>query len=268
MALASAVVFAAAVPSLEADARERQGRGEVKTERGVFKGQGSVHRQDGVRTRTGTITGPHGGQTTVSDTRQIDKAAGTASHDRTRVFKDGSTRTVDADHVKTGAGAWSSTRTVTGRDGDSRTQSADTTITKTDDGRSISSVIETEKRGTILVDRDVSKGDGARQVSSTATFEDGSTRTHARETACAPGEACTRTDVYTGRDGQTVSSVASRTRTEDGFERDRATTFPDGSTRSVAVEGASSEEGRSFTRTVTGRDGETRTQTGEIVITK
>ncbi|MBI1252343.1 MAG: hypothetical protein GC189_12830 [Alphaproteobacteria bacterium] len=247
----------------EADARGRRGSASVQTERGTYQGNASVNRQRGSRTRESTVTGPNGGQTSVRDERTWNREEGTASHDRTRTYPDGSTRSVDADAQRTGEGQWSASRTVTGRNGETRTQTGDFSATRTENGRSVTGDIQTQNAGAVQYQRDVTRQDGARTVNSTATFEDGTQVSRSSTGSCDGQGTCVRDTAVTNRQGQTVTSAESRTRTEDGAVYSRDTTFADGATRQIDRERVGNGDGTgAVNRTVTGRDGETRTQTG------
>lgn len=268
-ALAVALFAAATLSVGVAEARGRMAHGEFQTRRGTAVGDRTVTKERGLRSATSTWTGPGGKSTSMTDTRAVDRAAGTYSHDRQRTFSDGSTRSVDTDVQKTGDGTFSGTRTVTGRNGETRTQTGDFATTKTEDGRSLTGTIQTQNHGEVDYQRDVSHADGVRSVNSSATFEDGTSRTRSTSTSRDPATGVVTTNgTFTNRNGAatTVSNV--RTPTDTGATVNRDITYPDGSTRSVdrttTVTGPGTAD---VTRTVTGRDGETRTQTGTVVVT-
>ncbi|MDX2275355.1 MAG: hypothetical protein NW206_07870 [Hyphomonadaceae bacterium] len=121
--LAATFAVALAAP---ADARVRQVQGSVQTQHGTYHGQATTTRQPGQRTRSATVVGPNGGQTSVYDNRSW--GDGAYSHDRTRNFANGDTRTVDADATRIDQGVWAYDRSVTGRNGETRTQSGTVTI--------------------------------------------------------------------------------------------------------------------------------------------
>jgi hypothetical protein len=104
-----------------AEARERHVSGSWTTHRGVYPGSADVVRTRGFRSRDAQITGPNGGQRTVSDQRTWSRRDGTYSHDRDVNFTDGTSRTVDADANRVSPGTWDYSRTVTGRNGNTRT---------------------------------------------------------------------------------------------------------------------------------------------------
>jgi hypothetical protein len=93
----------------------------MHTQHGTYYGQSTTTRTQGSRARQATATGPNGGQTSLTDQRSW--GGGAYSHDRTRTFANGDTRTVDADAVRTAPGEWNYDRTITGRNGQTRTQS-------------------------------------------------------------------------------------------------------------------------------------------------
>jgi hypothetical protein len=87
-------------------------------------------RTRGFRSRDAQVTGPKGGQRTVSDQRTWSRRDGTYSHDRDVSFADGTSRTVDAGANRVAPGRWDYSRTVTGRNGETRTQDGAIVITK------------------------------------------------------------------------------------------------------------------------------------------
>lgn len=113
-----------------ADARERHVSGSWTTHRGTYTGTADVVRTRGFRSRDAQITGPNGGQRSVSDTRQWSLRDGTYAHDRDVNFADGTSRTVDADATRTAPGTWDFSRSVTGRTGETRTQDGTVIIHK------------------------------------------------------------------------------------------------------------------------------------------
>lgn len=267
----AAIAFTALTVSAaysEADARGRRTQGQVTTQRGTYSGQAEVNRERGQRTRNAQVTGPNGGQRTVEDNRTWDREAGAYSHDRNTTYADGTNRNVDTDVVRTGEGQYSATRQVTGRNGETRTQTGDFTVTQTESGRNVSGDINTTNAGQIDYNRNVSRGAGTRAVESSATFEDGTSRTRSSSTACAEG-TCASSGVVTNRNGGQTSWDQTRTRTETGVIVDRDVTYPDGSSRSVDRERVGNGDGTGvINRSVTGRNGETRTQTGTYEVTR
>ncbi len=125
--MCAATVFAAGA---EAQPRSRHVQGSVETPRGVYQGEASVARSQGMRTRNASVTGPNGGQTSVQDSRAWSRAEGTYSRDRTRTFANGDTRSLDVDAARTAPGEFSATRTITGRNGETRTQTGQVQITR------------------------------------------------------------------------------------------------------------------------------------------
>lgn len=260
-AAAIAVTFA---PIADAAARERRSSGSVTTQRGTIQGDSVRTRQPGQATRDATITGPNGRQQTVSQRRQRDVAAGTASTDRTRTFSDGSSRNVNNQLERTGQGTYEVDRTVTGRNGETRTQSGQFETTRTENGRNTTGQIQTQNAGSIDYNRDVTRSENGRAVSSTATFEDGTSLSRASQTACAQGAGCTTSATVTNRQGREVSSTQNVQRTQTGAALARDTTFADGTTRSVdTVTTRNGDGSASAARTVTGRNGQTRSQTAQ-----
>lgn len=261
-----ATAFAALilVPIHSADARERRSAGSVTTQRGTYHGEAVRTRQPGQSTRDATITGPNGRQQSVSQQRQRDAEAGTASTDRTRTFSDGSSRNVNNQVQQTGEGAYAAQRTVTGRNGETRTQTGEFETTRTENGRSTTGQIQTQNAGSVDYQRDVARSANGRAVSSSATFEDGTSVSRESQTACAQGAGCTTSATLTDRQGRQTSSTQNVQRTDTGAVLARDTTFPDGSTRSVDTATNRNGDGSaSATRTVTGRDGQTRSQTAQ-----
>ena len=128
-ACAAAIVAGLALAG-EAQARERHVSGTWTTHRGTYTGQVDVVRTRGFRSRNAQITGPNGGQRTVSDQRTWSRRDGTYAHDRDVTFADGTSRTVSADAQRVAPGAWDYSRTVTGRNGATRTQDGTIVITK------------------------------------------------------------------------------------------------------------------------------------------
>jgi len=100
-----------------AEARERHVSATWTTHRGTFTGHADVVRTRGFRSRDAVVTGPNGGQRTVSDRRAWSMQNGTYSHDRHVTFADGTSRTVDADARRVAPGTWDYSRSVTRRDG-------------------------------------------------------------------------------------------------------------------------------------------------------
>lgn len=110
-----------------AEARGRHVSGTWTTHRGTYSGSADVVRTRGFRSRDAQITGPNGGQRTVSDQRTWSRRDGTYAHDRDVSFADGTSRTVDADANRVAPGTWDYSRTVTGRNGQTRTQDGEIT---------------------------------------------------------------------------------------------------------------------------------------------
>jgi|CXWL01.1.fsa_nt_gi hypothetical protein len=243
-AFAACALAALAVSAESADARRHRGQG----------------------AREVTVTGDNGRQ--VQDRRSRDRHSGTATHDRTTTFRDGSTRQVESERIRTGPGQYSASREVTTRNGETRVQSGDFTVTRTDTGRSVRGDITTSSHGQIDYARDVTNRNGVRDVNATATFEDGSTIRRTSRGSCANG-VCTSSGAVTDRQGVTTTWEQTRARTDTGATLSRDTTFADGTTRSVDAERAGNGDGTgTLTRTVTGRNGETRSQTGDYVVTR
>jgi hypothetical protein len=264
-ALAAALALVA-TSAPDADARERRARATVNTERGAATGETHVRRERGQRTRDTTWTGENGRQRQARDERQWNREEGTYSRDRDVTYSDGSTRAVDVDAQRTAPGEYSATREVTGRNGETRRQTGDFTAARTENGRVIQGDISTTHAGDIDYNREVTRGDGARSVNSSATFEDGTSINRASTGACADG-SCSSSGAITNRQGETTTWDQTRTRTETGAVRERDVTYADGSTRSVDAERAGNDDGTgTVTRTVTGRNGETRTQTGDYEV--
>lgn len=262
---ALAVVLSLAIVDA-ADAHGRRGSATIHTPRGDAVATGEVNRGRGVRTRESAVTGPGGRTRSVEDARTW--GGGERSHDRTTTYRDGTSRTVDADAQRTAPGGWSATRTVTGRDGETRTQTGDFSVTRTEDGRSVTGNIDTQNHGQVDYTRDVTHGDGARSVNATATFEDGTSITRASSGACTSPGNCASSGAVTNRQGETTSWTQSRTRDGADATRARDVTYSDGTTRSVDVARDGNGDGTgSVTRVVTGRNGETRTQTGDYAVT-
>lgn len=267
---ATALLCTTALTAPEAAARGRHAVGQIHTQRGTATAERTTSRMRGERFRSTTITGPGGRSTTATDTRTVDRAAGTATHDRDRTFADGTTRSVDASAERTGDGTYAATRTVTGRNGETRTQTGDFARTATADGHSVSGTIETQNHGEVDYQRDVSHADGTRTVNASSTFQDGTSRSRTSSTSRdAASGAVTSTTSLTNRQGGVTSSTSVRTPTDAGATTTRNTTFPDGSTREVDRTRTDTGPGSAtIDRRVTGRNGETRTQTGTVVVTR
>lgn len=268
LAVGAAVLLCSSAFLAEADARTRRAQGQVQGPRGSAGVERTTTREKGQRSRTTTVTGEKGRSTTVTDTQTRNREEGTYSRDRDRTFANGDTRSVDVDAQRTGEGTFTANRTVTGRNGETRTQTGDFAVTKTDDGRSVSGAIQTQNHGSVDYQRDVSRADGARTVSSSATFEDGTSlnRSSAMTRDAATG-AITTVGSATNRQGQTITSTAVRTPTDTGGTYSRDTTFADGTTRNVDRTRTNNGDGTAtIDGTVTTRDGETRTQT--VTVTK
>lgn len=122
-ALLAASTFAIAAP---AEARVRHVHGVVNTNHGTYVGQSTTYRAPGQRTRSADAVGPRGGHTSVYDNRAW--GGGQYSHDRTRTYANGDTRTVDADASRVAPGEWAYERDVTGRNGNTRTQTGTVTV--------------------------------------------------------------------------------------------------------------------------------------------
>lgn len=129
-AAACAAIIAAMAFASAAEARERHVSGTWTNHRGTYTGSADVVRTRGFHSRNAVITGPNGGQRTVSDQRAWNRQAGTYSHNRRVTFADGTSRTVDADARRTAPGQWEYSRTVTGRNGQTRTQTGTYVITR------------------------------------------------------------------------------------------------------------------------------------------
>jgi hypothetical protein len=238
---AKTVLFAAAalfsLSAANADARERSGRAEIQTKRGTAVAERSVSREKSAASRERSVTRP-----------------------------DGATRSVEASRTRTGPGAWEADRTVTGPNGNTRSQSGDFATTRTDNGRTVTGVIETDKRGAVDYRKDIVRGEDGRTVSATGTFQDGASWSRTGAADCDKGVGCASNGTFTNRAGDTTVWSQSRTKTEDGWDKSRDVTFADGATRSVDVDTTKTGQGQAtFDRTVTARDGQTRTQTGTIV---
>jgi hypothetical protein len=239
----SALFAAAAVLALSgafsAEARDRSSRAEIQTKRGTAVAERSVSRENGSATREKSFTGANG-----------------------------KTRGVEANRTRTGPGAWEAERTVTGPNGKTRTQTGDFTAVKTDTGRTVTGVIETQNKGAVAYNRDVVRTDDGRAVAATGTFQDGTSWSRTAAVDCDKGVGCASNGTFTNRAGETKTWSQSRTKTEDGFDWSRDVTFADGTTRSVDVDATKTGQGQAaFDRTVTGRDGQTRTQTGTVTRT-
>jgi hypothetical protein len=105
-----------------ADARERHVSATRMTHRGTYTGSADVVRTRGLRSRDALITGPNGGQRTVSDQRTWSLRSGTYSRDRNVIFADGASRIVDADANRVAPGTWDYSRSITRHSGETRTQ--------------------------------------------------------------------------------------------------------------------------------------------------
>lgn len=107
------------------------------------------------------------------------------------------------------------------------------TVTKTEDGRTISRTLDT-KKGTVKIDNNIKKtGEG--------TWE--STRT------------------ITGPDGKTKTIDTKATKTETGIHKDQTWTGKDGEAKSRSVDINKNQDG-SYTKKVTASDGKTYESTG------
>jgi len=129
-AACAAAIVAGLILAGEAQARERHVSGTWTTHRGTYAGRADVVRTRGFRSRDAVITGPNGGQRTVSDQRTWSRANGTYTHDRDVNFADGTSRSVDADAQRVAPGTWDYSRTVTRRNGNTRTQDSTIVVTK------------------------------------------------------------------------------------------------------------------------------------------
>ena len=232
--LAAAAVLAFGVAS--ADARERTSRTEVQTKRGTAVAERTINREKGSAAREKTITGPNG-----------------------------KSRSLESSRTKTGAGAWEGERTVTGPNGNSRTQTGEFTATRTQDGRTINGVIETQNHGAVDYNKNLTRGEDGRTITATGTFEDGTSRSRTSTVDCDKGVGCESSGAVTNRAGETKTWTQSRTKTEDGWDKSRDVTFADATTRSVDVDATKTGAGQAtFDRNVVGRDGKVRTQTGTV----
>jgi hypothetical protein len=233
-ALFAAAAFVALAGVADASPRERSGRAEVHTNRGPIVAERQVSRERGAAARETTITGPGG-----------------------------RTRSVEESRTRTGRGAWEAERTVTQRNGETRSQSGAFAVSRTDTGRSVTGVIETENRGTVDYRKDVTRTEDGRTISASGAFADGTSISRTATTDCDKGIGCTTSGSFTNRAGDTSTFVDTRNKTETGWEAARDVTFADGKTRSVDVEGTRTGDKQGvFDRTVTGRNGETRTVSG------
>jgi hypothetical protein len=129
-AVCAAVIVTGLSFAGSADARERHVSGSWTTHRGTYAGTADVVRTRGFRSREAQITGPNGGQRTVSDQRSWSRRDGTYTHDRDVTFADGTSRAVDADANRVSPGVWDYSRTVTGRNGETHSQDGTIVITK------------------------------------------------------------------------------------------------------------------------------------------
>jgi hypothetical protein len=240
----------------DADARERRVSGQVQTQRGTAHVERNTTRAKGERSRSTTVTGPSGATRSSSESRTRDREAGTYSRDRDRTYADGTSRSVDVDAQRTGEGTYSASRTVTGRDGETRTQTGDFNRTRTENGATTTGTIQTQNHGAIDYNRETTRGDGARSVSATSSFEDGTTRQRdASVSRDAQTGVVTATGAVTNRQGETRSTSAVRAPTENGSTDSRDTTFADGTTRAIdRTTTRDGEGGASVDRTVTGSD--------------
>lgn len=236
-----AALFAAAAclalsGALNADARERTSRTEIQTKRGTAVAERTISREKGAASREITRTGPNG-----------------------------KSRSLESGRTKTGPGAWEGERTVTGPNGNSRTQTGEFTATRTDEGRTVNGVIQTQNNGVVDYNKNVTRGEDGRTMTATGTFEDGTSRSRTSTVDCDKGVGCESSGAFTNRAGETKTWTQSRTKTEDGWDKSRDVTFSDGTTRSVDVDATKTGEGQgTFDRAVTGRDGKVRTQTGTV----
>ncbi|MBI1185772.1 MAG: hypothetical protein GC206_00265 [Alphaproteobacteria bacterium] len=261
MIVATGVIAAAGEAS--AEQRGRRGEATIQTERGTYQARSEVRRERGARTRERSVIGPNGGETSVRDARRWNAQEGTYNRDRQRTFANGDTRSVDVDAQRTAPGEWTAQRQVTGRNGETRMQTGDFAGARTENGRVVTGDIQTQNHGQVDYQREVTRENGARTVTSSATFEDGTQVSRTAAGACDGAGNCVRDSAVTNRQGGTTTWTESRTRTENGATYSRDATFADGSTRSVDAERVGNGDGTgSVERTVTGRNGETRRQSG------
>lgn len=253
----------AAASEAAAEQRGRRGQATIQTERGTYQARGEVRRERGARVRDRSVTGPNGRETSVHDERRWNREEGTYNHDRERTFANGDTRSVDVDAQRTGEGEWTAQRQVTGRNGETRMQTGTFTGERTENGRIVTGDIQTQNHGQVDYQREVTRENGTRSVTSSATFEDGTQISRSSSGACDGAGHCESQGAITNRQGETTSWSQSRTRDGADVSRARDVTFSDGTTRSVdAVRDGNGDGTGSVERTVTGRNGETRTQTG------
>lgn len=266
LALCAAAAFAVFTGMAAVDVADARVRRQVTVHGEHGAAHAEVRRSRGSRTRDATVTGPDGEQRTSHDERRWNRRAGSYSRDHATTFADGTTRRVDTDIRRTGRGEFSVSREVTGRDGETRTQNGDFAVERAANVRTVTGDIETSNHGHIDYTRSVARENGARNINSAATFEDGTSIARSSTASCANG-VCTSSGVITGRDGGQTRWQATRTRTENGVRLRRQVTYPDGTTRIVdqVREGDGDGEG-AITRTVTDRNGETTTHTGEYEI--
>jgi hypothetical protein len=197
-----------AASAAEADARTRRTQANVQTQRGQYQVRSEVNRSRGLRTRDAVVTGPAGRQSSVHDQRSWNAHDGTSAHVRQSTFANGDTRSVEANAVRTAPGEWSGVRTVTGRNGQTRTQSGDFSVERTENGRIVTGDIQTSNAGQIDYTREVSRGSGVRTMSSTATFEDETSRAVDRTRISNGDGTGTVNRTVTTRTGETRSQTA------------------------------------------------------------
>ena len=265
--MAALIATGALAATTPADARGRRGQATVQTQRGTFQGQSQVQRSRGQRTRDASVSGPNGRQSSVHDDRAWSRAEGTYSHDRQRSYANGDTRSVETDAQRTAPGEWSAERSVVGRNGETRTQSGDFSAARTETGRVVNGDIQTSNAGQVDYQREVSHGPDGRSVTSTATFEDGTSVSRQSSGSCDGDGQCARSTALTNRAGATTQIEEQRVRTENGASYERDTTFSDGGSREIERQRVGNGDGTgALSRTVTGRNGETRTQSGTYAV--
>jgi hypothetical protein len=186
------------------------------------------------RERSARIVGARGGQAAV--TRDVTRGQRDVSRERT--FRNGASRSVDRSATKTGVGEWNVNREVTGRNGETRTQTGSASVTKTDNGRSVTGAL-VGPNGESTFDRSVTREGGVRSVEGMATGPNGGVRTVDR-------------------------TWDSNTNT---MNAERILTGPEGKTRTADVTAVKDGDTVTIERTITGPNGNIRTGAGEATIT-
>lgn len=234
-AAAAVIAIGCGLPQDQAEAqpRGRGGRvieGQVNGPRGASTVRRDVKRGEGRRTTTTEAVGPGGRSRSAQTERTVDREAGTLNRSRTITGPEGGQRTV-SDNVQRGEdGAYTFDRTATGRNGQSRTVTGQGQRTQLENGASVSGGFTGPNgEGTFNRTNTVDEN-GVRTITGSRSNGAGGS---SASTTVIDREAGTvnRSGSQTTASGQSRTSEVSSVRTDSGVEVTQTVTGPNGQQR-------------------------------------